>query len=107
MRSKEIADLEGELQERKHWKFSLAVLARFPNPTGLEAHDAPYAAGILHVHAGVAVAARDVAFRACGSDFGTRGHQSRRSVEANLAVAQVNRAEVNGAGAQTGQGLIF
>ena len=64
----------------------LLVRVLVPDSTGLETHNAPHSAPIAHIHARVAIAARQLAFGCGAAHFRPRRHQRRRTIEAHLAV---------------------
>ena len=83
------------------------MVAGLADAAGFEAHDAPDSVGISHIDAGIAVAAGEIALGGGATYFCARGDEGRRTVEANLAIRDIDRFDVECAAAQIGERFVF
>src|ERR1039458_7296784 len=78
----------------------LFVLVGIANPAGLKRHYLPCSPHIPDVNTCVAKAPGDISFSVRSLDFCKRGDYRRRSVEAHLSVGDIERRQMDPAGAE-------
>ncbi len=86
---------------------SLPAFAGRPNPAGLEAHNLPLASRISHINAGIAKTAVEIALNVRPFHICQRGDHRGRSVEAHLAIGDVELRDTRAAGAEVGERLFL